>query len=343
VSSVELEGYSTSQGYVNSNKTLTLNRIESVKKWLKTHNSFKNDEIFKEPKFKVNQEVNDKDINSLESKKNRKVNVKITLQKEVFLFNEDDIEYKKPLIDEYDSKYDFMKSNINYFDNINYKSIVDSKKNVNDKKKSFIEHLAVTNALEHQNKLSELIFGNTNDRIVDVNSSKTYDESKFFNYIASENSILRSKIVEKVKYFDPAYHTITPEGFNSRLTFLHQCTRQGATFSSSDTKGNNVRNLSFGTPPICVLRIGDFFNTKIIIDSMTISYDETTWDLNDEGIGVMPMIAKIDMNFIFIGGSDLSGPISRLQNAVSFNYYANTKVYNDMADINKKNDINKNE
>ena len=202
--------------------------------------------------------------------------------------------------------------------------------------------MAIANALEHQKKLQSLI-DNTDDVRVKVNSQKTYDESEFFNYVASENSILRNKIVEKVKYFDPAYHTITPEGFNSRLTFLHQCTRQGATNSASDTNGNNVRNLSFGTPPICVLRIGDFYNTKIIIDSLSIDYDDTTWDLNDEGIGVMPMMAKIDMNFKFIGGSDLSGPISRLQNAVSFNYYANTKVYNDMADINKKNDINKNE
>ena len=229
-------------------------------------------------------------------------------------------------------------SRSNYFDNINYSSIVGAQKNVNGEKKSFIEQLAVANVLENQKKALSLL-ADTDDVRVEINGNKTYNEADFFNYVDSENSILRNKIVEKIKYFDPAYHTITPEGFNSRLTFLHQCTRQGSTLSASDTKGNNVRNLSFGTPPICVLRIGDFFNTKIIIDSMTISYDDASWDLNDEGIGVMPMMAKIDMNFKFIGGSDLSGPISRLQNAVSFNYYANTKVYNDMADINK-NDTN---
>jgi hypothetical protein len=81
------------------------------------------------------------------------------------------------------------------------------------------------------------------------------------------------------------------------------------------------------------LRIGDFYNTKIIIDSLQIDYDDTTWDLNDEGIGVMPMMANITISFKFIGGSDLSGPISRLQNAVSFNYYANTNVYDPRADV----------
>ena len=84
------------------------------------------------------------------------------------------------------------------------------------------------------------------------------------------------------------------------------------------------------------MRIGDFYNTKIIIESISISYDETQWDLNDEGIGIMPMIAKVDINFHFIGGSDLSGPISRLQNAVSFNYYANSAVYDNNAKKNEK-------
>ena len=43
------------------------------------------------------------------------------------------------------------------------------------------------------------------------------------------------------------------------------------------------------------------------------------------------MMANIDINFTFLGGSDLGGPIDRLQNAISFNYYANTSVYDDRA------------
>ena len=91
--------------------------------------------------------------------------------------------------------------------------------------------------------------------------------------------------------------------------------------------------MSFGRPPVCVLRIGDFYYTKILIKSINIKYDDATWDLNDEGIGVMPMMANIDINFVFIGGSDLGGPITRLQNAVSFNYYANTAVYDNRAEM----------
>jgi hypothetical protein len=83
----------------------------------------------------------------------------------------------------------------------------------------------------------------------------------------------------------------------------------------------------FGAPPICVLRIGDFYNTKIVVDSVNISYDPLQWDLNPEGIGVQPMLAKVTMSFKFIGGSSLGGPIKQLQNAVSYNFYANTGVY----------------
>ena len=54
--------------------------------------------------------------------------------------------------------------------------------------------------------------------------------------------------------------------------------------------------------------------------------------MNPEGIGLQPMFANVSISFKFIGGSDLSGPISRLQNAVSYNFFANTSVYDRHAD-----------
>ena len=46
----------------------------------------------------------------------------------------------------------------------------------------------------------------------------------------------------------------------------------------------------------------------------------------------MPMMADVSITFKFLGGSDLSGPITRLQNALSFNYYGNTSVYDERAE-----------
>lgn len=168
----------------------------------------------------------------------------------------------------------------------------------------------------------------------------TYDdEYMYFKEVNENDSFIRNRITEKVKYFDPAFHSITPEGFNARLTFLQQCTRQGPTVSASDENNNNgytgVGNLAFGRAPYCILRIGDFYNTKILIESMNINYDTaggTQWDLNPEGVGVQPMMAEVQIRFKFIGGTDISGPIERLQNAVSFNYYSNASIYDRRAD-----------
>lgn len=161
-----------------------------------------------------------------------------------------------------------------------------------------------------------------------------YDnEGEFFQLLETKDPFMHHLITDKIKYFDPAYHSISPEGFNARLTFLHQCTRQGSTVGASDNAPGTAYNLAFGRPPICVLRLGDFYNTKIVITRVGIEYEDSKWDLNPEGIGVMPMFAKIDLQFVFLGGSDLAGPISRLQNAVSFNYYANTSVYDNRAEM----------
>lgn len=176
----------------------------------------------------------------------------------------------------------------------------------------------------------------TRNNEIDKNVANRYDnESKFFSMLEKEAPFLHHKISDKIKYFDPAFHSISPEGFNARLTFLQQCTRQGPTIGSSDnyTENNTANNLAFGRPPVCILRIGDFYYTKILIEGLRISFDPLMWDLNQEGIGVMPMICDVNLRFKFIGGSSLAGHITRLQNALSFNYYANTEVYDNRSEL----------
>ena len=164
-------------------------------------------------------------------------------------------------------------------------------------------------------------------------TSRFYNEANFFEQLTDIDPFIFDSVREKIKYFHPAFHSTTPEGLNSRLTFLHQCTRQGPTL---EEQGAN--NLAFGRAPVCILRIGDFYNTKIIMDSLAIDYEPLVWDLNPEGIGVQPMIANVSISFKFIGGSTLLSPINKLQNALSFNYYANTHVYDVRADYVAKTD-----
>lgn len=158
-------------------------------------------------------------------------------------------------------------------------------------------------------------------------TNRFYTECSLFDKMTQDDPFVFDSFRQKIKYFHPAFHSTTPEGFNSRLTFLQQCTRQGPTLESVD-----ANNLAFGRAPICILRIGDFYNTKIVIDNISFDYEPLVWDLNPEGVGVQPMIANVTMSFKFIGGSTLEGAINKLQNALSFNYYANTQVYDARAD-----------
>jgi len=157
--------------------------------------------------------------------------------------------------------------------------------------------------------------------------ARFFNEAMYFEKLQQEDNIVYETLKEKIKYFHPTFHSITPEGFNSRLTFLHQCTRQGSTLNTS----GRPNNMSFGIAPVCILRLGDFYHTKIMIDSLNIDYDNQ-WDLNPEGVGIQPMIANVSLSFKFMGGQSMHGPINRLQNAISFNFFANTEIYDPRAD-----------
>jgi outer membrane protein OmpA-like peptidoglycan-associated protein len=160
-----------------------------------------------------------------------------------------------------------------------------------------------------------------------------FSECDYFEVIKDTNPMVYSSIKDKIKYFNPAFHSMTPEGLNSRLTFLNQCVRPGQTIPIIGPDGrpkyNDAQNTAFGAPPILVLRIGDFYHTKIVPNNLSFAYDPLLFDLNPEGIGVQPMVVKVTLGFNIIGGMGLKEPVEQLQNALSFNYYANTEIYDE--------------
>ena len=169
-------------------------------------------------------------------------------------------------------------------------------------------------------------------------------ECDYFETIKAETPMVYDNLRDKLKFFQPAFHSTTPEGLNSRLTFLQQCMRPGDTIPTiKDIAGkqqlqyNNATNTSFGAPPVLVLRIGDFYNTKIIPESLSLAYESL--DINPEGIGIQPMIANVTLGFKFVGGSGLKESIDKLQNALTFNYYANTEIWDDRADVTAQEDF----
>lgn len=348
ISSIEVVGFASSHGYKNSNDVLGKNRANTIVEWLKTYipKKFNNETVVTYDTHEGTK-LSHYNSSSLEAKIWRCSRVVLNIKQEEVIQHSETIDLPKD---------NSRLHNITYRDNKRFETIKESNslaktaKSLNKEsftdlyiktfgKKDNVAINAAVNQIEENKSeadakaMSAKTNGNTINILGDgkIGYGKEYE---FFSELNANEPFLHSKLVEKLKYFDPAFHSITPEGFQSRLTFLHQCTRQGNTASASDSNNMNrtANNLAFGRPPICVLRIGDFYNTKIIIESLSIDYNDTTWDLNDEGIGVMPMMANVTIGFKFLGGSDLSGPINRLQNALSFNHYANTSVYDDRAE-----------
>ena len=162
--------------------------------------------------------------------------------------------------------------------------------------------------------------------------TKTLSEQYYFKVLKEGSPFIYDSLREKLKYFHPSFHSMTPEGLNSRLTFLQQCLRPGDTIpvkGVADVSDLGARNTTFGPPPICVLRIGDFYHSKVVIRDLNINFDDGGWDLNPEGIGVQPMLASVQMQLNFIGGQGLEKPVERLQNALSSNFYGNTEMYDE--------------
>jgi hypothetical protein len=162
-----------------------------------------------------------------------------------------------------------------------------------------------------------------------------FSECDYFEVLKESDPMIYQSIKDKIKHFHPAFHAITPEGLNARLTFLNQCVRPGQTIpiigADGRPKYNDALNTSFGAPPILVLRVGDFYHSKIVPNSLTFKYGDAQYDINPEGIGIQPMIVDVTLSFDFIGGHGLKQPIEELQNALSFNFYANTEIYDERA------------
>lgn len=325
---VECYGYASNHGYNDSNNRLAMDRAKTAGKVIQTYANMVDNEL--DIKYYVadpNGKTKNMDVNSKEAKAYRCAKVIVYFEDDKSTDPQSTATAVETLV--YD-KDGVMVSHHN--NNVSGTTVVVDRYGYDDSKGVEKGYRAVSN---------RSVSGYSNvdkEGWYEKNKKKMgrYDEERrFFETLPLESPFGLSKITEKVKYFNPAYHSITPEGFNSRLTFLHQCTRQGPTIGASDTQnGRMANNLAFGRAPVCVLRIGDFFYTKVIIKSIAINYGQggVMWDMNHEGIGVAPMYADINMTIEFLGGSDISGPINRLQNAVSFNYYANTGIYDNRSD-----------
>ena len=334
IKSIKFEGHASMQGCIADNENLALNRAKTFMGWVSSHG------VSEANNAEITAALQDPSKNHPDVGKNSTEITKVW-RSAMMVVDYDCVEVEDGQTADVDANVDVVgerKSGIIPSINIgSNREITEDEYNsmTLEQKLEYLKHeTPFRRVVLGENVLEELerfhpVPAKTGSSVV-----KRYDnEGEFFEEIDRSNNFLRHKIVDKVRYFDPAFHSVSPEGFSSRLTFLHQCTRQSSTISNSAWESSTAYNLAFGRPPVCVLRVGDFYYTKIIIKSVNIEYQDVQWDLNPEGAGVIPMFADVTIGFSFIGGSDLGGPIARLQNAVSFNYYANASVYDNRAEM----------
>lgn len=181
---------------------------------------------------------------------------------------------------------------------------------------------------ENLDKESKILLENYRTELFDIGDRKRVTDyglnSNFVNIEGNKTDVVdgMDKSPLTVNTYKPVFHSQTPEEFHRRLTFLQQCMRQGKSLNLKD----NVSNSAFGRQPFSIIRLGDHIYSKVIFSTLTIDYDskDMLWDTNPEGWGMQPMAANVTLQMFVVGGQSLEGPISVLQNAISYNYYANS-------------------
>jgi hypothetical protein len=140
-----------------------------------------------------------------------------------------------------------------------------------------------------------------------------------FEYIDGANKFPTG--FEKLNVFTPSFNSQTPFDFTKRYIFLHQLTRPSKLKDKNLTKTDNT---VFGRMPVFVIRYGDFIYSKAIARSINFDMGESTWDLNPEGMGAIPLYCTVTMDLTLLGGQSLAGPIDRIQTANDSNFIANS-------------------
>lgn len=285
-----------------SNSDLALQRAVNTKQWfIQAFNEIGLDEFkadFTEIIYKVRSKSDTEDTQTVDDEAGDTFNAKNNRRVDILVnvYEEDDVEDVEPIDQTIDET--IVSSD-------NYATQENTDNNINE----FLNQLSSS----IENKLFK-------------------NNCEYFKYLEINDPAYYNTISQKIDYFAPAFHSYTPQDFNERLTFLQQCVRSANNIALD---GDNPTNLYYGYQPFIYISIGDFFKSKALITNLSVDYNEgdLLWDLNPEsGTGVEPMYAKITLQLKIIGGQSMSGAISRLQTALSYNFYANTEMYDPRAD-----------
>ena len=156
------------------------------------------------------------------------------------------------------------------------------------------------NTLNKETNYSES--NNTSGNIYNINITKNeYNGTEIIS--KPEDTINRIETMKAGLMFQPAYFSGDKIDFVRKVEFLSKLTRPAAA-----SEGSNSSGFSFTKPPVCHIRLGDWWNHDIIVNSVSFDYADSPWTL--DGDRVQPMWVSVSINFNIIGpyGSSTGRP-----------------------------------
>ncbi|HEY9704156.1 MAG TPA: hypothetical protein V6C58_17020, partial [Allocoleopsis sp.] len=137
------------------------------------------------------------------------------------------------------------------------------------------------------------VYSETNGVIGNVNNFMTSKPGREAGDIDTKAEDSKARIDQMIQNlaFQPSFFSGDKVDFMTKMDFLAKMTRPATADQGS--------GFSFTRPPVCHIHLGDWWNNDIVVDSVSFSYDDVPWTL-DEG-RVQPMWAVVTMNFKFIG------------------------------------------
>jgi len=158
-----------------------------------------------------------------------------------------------------------------------------------------------TATLEQLNSQSQELQSQLNDQAVNlsistVNGKYFQEDKKTIKMNANELNIqTRLTAMKKELLFQPTYFSGSKVDFVNKMEFLMKLTRPA--------KNNSGSGFAFTLPPVSHINLGTWFNSDVIINSVSMDYADAPWTLDAlrNNYKVQPMWATVTLDFTFIG------------------------------------------
>ena len=179
----------------------------------------------------------------------------------------------------------------------------------------------ITNAITRIAGFQQTLKNITNN----IKKGNPYNEFVFSDYSKSISSAQQDILsqVDTKKYLDdviknllfiPSYFSGSKVDFVNKMDFLQKTTRPARSAGGT--------GFMFTVPPVCHIKLGDWFDWDVIIENVSCDYTDATWALDGK---VQPMFATVDLSFKIVGSyggggtpvlaTDIGGFFNPKQNA----------------------------